>query len=274
MARSLESLQKQYNSIASGKSGPGGPGGHRGPGGPRGSHGKPKNAGATIKRIASYISEYKFRLILVVFCLIFSTGSSLVGSYMLRPILNSVADSSLPATDRIAGLLASVLLLFAVYLVGVASTYIQSRIMIGISQGALEKIRNDLFNKLQSLPVRFFDSNTTGEIMSRFTNDIDNIGNMLDNSIVSFISGTATLIGTFVMMIYTSWQLTIVTVVFVPIFVFGGSAIAKKSRKYYVGQQAALGAVNGYIEETVAGQKVIKAFNHEHECEGAVSYTI
>lgn len=132
--------------------------------------------------------------------------------------------------------------------------------MLTVSQGTLERIRNDLFSKVQKLPVRFYDNNPTGEIMSRFTNDVDNIGTMLDNSLVSVISGAVTLIGTLFFMISTNLVLTLVTVVFVPIFAKGGMLIVGKSRKYYSGQQAALGAVNGYIEETVTGQKVIKVF--------------
>ncbi|MBR2132172.1 MAG: ABC transporter ATP-binding protein, partial [Oscillospiraceae bacterium] len=135
-----------------------------------------------------------------------------------------------------------------------------------ITQSTLEKIRNDLFAKLQKLPVRYFDSHPTGEIMSRFTNDVDNIDAMLNHSLTSLISGSVTLVGTFVFMITTNWILTIVTIVFIPIFAMGGAAIAKASRKFYSGQQAALGAVNGYIEETVSGQKVVKVFNHEDIC--------
>jgi ATP-binding cassette subfamily B protein len=137
--------------------------------------------------------------------------------------------------------------------------------MLVVSQGAVENIRNELFTKLQKLPIRYFDNNPTGEIMSRFTNDVDNIGTMLDNSLVSLISGTVTLIGTLVFMITTNIYLTLITVIFVPIFAKLGAVIGKKSRKYYSGQQAALGAVNGYIEETVTGQKVIKMFNHESD---------
>ncbi|MBQ5590480.1 MAG: ABC transporter ATP-binding protein, partial [Clostridia bacterium] len=107
----------------------------------------------------------------------------------------------------------------------------------------------------------------TGEIMSRFTNDVDNIGMMLDHSLISIISGAITLVGTFVFMITTNWILTLVTIVFIPLFIKISASIAKRSRKYYSGQQAALGAVNGYIEETVTGQKVVKVFNHEHVCE-------
>ncbi len=135
--------------------------------------------------------------------------------------------------------------------------------MVTVSHNAIEKIRNDLFEKLQKLPVRYFDSHPTGEIMSRFTNDIDNIDTMINNTLTSLISSAVTLIGTFIFMITTNWILTLVVIVFIPIFAFGGSAIAKRSSKYYNGQQAALGAVNGYVEETITGQKVVKVFNHE-----------
>ena len=120
---------------------------------------------------------------------------------------------------------------------------------------------------MQSLPVRYYDGHPTGELMSRYTNDIDNIDTMINNSLVGLVSGLITLIGTFIFMITTSWILTLITILFIPVFLFGGMTIAKKSAKYYAWQQAALGAVNGYIEETVTGAKVIKVFNHESECE-------
>lgn len=150
-----------------------------------------------------------------------------------------------------------------IYLVGIISNYLQSRLMLVITQGSIEKLRNDLFSKLQKLPVRYFDSHPTGEVMSRFTNDVDNVEMMINNSLTSLISGLITLIGTFVFMITTNWVLTLITIVFIPIFALGGGAIAKVSSKYYSSQQAALGAVNGYTEETVTGQKVVKVFNHE-----------
>ena len=268
MARSLERLQKQYSGSAQdqrqGMPMPGPRGG--GPGRNRGAHGKPKNMSGTLRRLAGYLSAYKGRLVLVVFCLIFSTAASLAGSYMLRPITNTIAEAGTPAGQRIAFLLAAVGVMLGVYLIGVASTFLQSRIMLRISQNAIEKIRNDLFDKVQSLPVRFFDANSTGEVMSRFTNDVDNIGTMLDSTIISLISGVATLIGTLAIMLYTNWILSLITLVFLPIFALGGAAIGKKSRRYYGEQQAALGAANGYIEETVSGQKAVKVFNHEEEC--------
>ncbi len=295
MARDLESLQKQYNSSASsGRAG--GPRG--GPGGPRGVRGTAglksiKNSKKTIGRIIGYLTKHKLRLIIVLFCMLLNAVASLCGSYLLAPIINkltlAVTGSEQPmssierlADDIITGFTGSinvavrsemlsyiitVIMIFAlVYGVGIITSYLQSKLMLVISQDTIESIRNDLFSKLQKLPIRYYDSNPTGEIMSRFTNDIDNIDMMINNSLTSIISGLVTLIGTFVFMITTNWILTLVTVVFIPIFIFGGGAIAKVSSKYYSGQQAALGAINGYTEETVTGQKVIKVFNHEETC--------
>lgn len=300
--RTLQELQRQYASmgkVQNGRGPMGGGPGHGGPRGGRGAHaiGKPKNTGHTIRRLLGYLKGSWGKLLLVVLCMLISTATSLIGSYMLAPIINHIAgvepSSSAGALERGAdaiitkvsshawiqnifaqGRFAEVLtylfaalgLMLCIYLVGVATTYTQGKLMLSVSQNTVEKIRNDLFSKLQSLPVRFFDGNTTGEIMSRFTNDIDNIDLMLNNSMTSIVSGLITLIGTFVFMITTNWILTIITVVFIPIFLFGGAAIGRASRKYYVGQQNALGAVNGYIEESVSGQKVVKVFNHEKTC--------
>ena len=267
--RNLEELKKRYNSSSSKHKGPGGPG--RGPGrGPGGgamqSASKPKNTKQTIKRLFSYISAYKARMALVLICMALSTVSTLISGYMLRPIINNVADTSVSIQQRTSYLIAMAAVLLAVYIISVISTYIQSRLMLGISQSAIEQLRNDLFKRVQRLPLRFHDNENTGEIMSRFTNDVDNIGVMLDSTIVSLISGTVNLIGTFCVMCYTNIWLTLITVFFTPIFIKAGGFIAGNSRKYYSTQQASLGAVNGYIEETVSGQKVVKVFNHEQAC--------
>ena len=264
-ARSLEELKKQYSGasgLESSRPGPGGPGRGRG----MHAHGKPKNVKHTMKRLLSYLGVYKVKLIFVLIFMVCSTATSLIGSYMLRPVINNLTVSGKTVSERISYLLMMIAIMLGVYLVGVAFTYMQQRMMLVISQSAIEKIRNDLFDKIQSLPVRFFDNNSTGDVMSRFTNDVDNISTMLDNSVVSLISGAITLIGTLFMMIYTNIWLTMITLVFSPIFILGGSAIGKMSRKYYNSQQEALGAVNGYIEELVSGQKVVKVFNHEHVC--------
>ena len=273
-ARTLEELQKQYNSVA--KDARRGPGpGRRGP--HRGGGGKPKNVKHTIKRLLSYIAAYKGRLVLVLFCMLMSTVSSLVGGYILRPIINALASGE--EVTWFAGMpfaitfgspveyLATVLFVIAcVYAVGIVANYLQARIMLSVSLSATEKLRNDLFEKVQTLPVRDFDNDSNGEIMSRFTNDVDNIDMMLNNTVVSLISGTITLVGTFCMMVYTNIWLTLLTILFVPLYIRLGGAIGKRSGKYYAGQQAALGAINGYIEESVSGQKVVKVFNHEETC--------
>ena len=268
--RTLEELQKRYNSVAKagGGRGPGGPGrGGPGRGGPRGQRvKKPKNTRAIIKRLMGYIMAYRLRLIMAIVCLVISTSAGMAASYMLRPIINNVANSELTAATRIANLGGALAVLGLVYLIGIVGSYCQSRLIISVSQNAIEKIRNDLFRKLQTLPVRFYDTENNGEVMSRFTNDVDNIGMMLDNSLMNIISGTVTLIGTFAMMVYTNIWLTLITVAFTPVFMKLASAIGTASHKYYSAQQAALGAVNGYIEESVNGQKVIKVFNHEEIC--------
>ena len=220
-----------------------------------------------MRRLLTYIGMFWKRIVAALLFMLVSTAASLGGSYLLRPIVNHIADASTPAGERIAYLGTMALLLGAVYLAGVVGTYFQHRMMITVSQSAIERIRNDLFSKLQSLPIRFFDNEATGEIMSRFTNDVDNIGTMLDSSITSLVSGVITLVMTLALMIYTNPILALITVLFLPVFALLGNALMKRSRKYYVSQQAALGAVNGYIEENVSGQKVVKVFNHEAVCE-------
>ncbi len=294
MARNLEELQKQYNSASQQLKNM--RGGRRG--GPGGmamrQAGKPKNSAKTIARMLSYAKGYGGRFIGVLCCMLLTTVTSLIGSYFMAPIIdrlalavNPNAEINMSVFERIADraiqrilaagghpsdaimpyIAIACILLAAIYLVGVATTYTQSRLMLSISQNTIERIRNDLFSKLQRLPVRYFDSHPTGEVMSRFTNDVDNIDMMINNSLTSLISGIITLIGTFIFMVTTNWVLTIITIVFIPIFLLGGTAIAKRSRKYYSAQQAALGALNGYIEETVTGAKVVKVFNHEDVCE-------
>ncbi len=296
--RTLADLQRQYAGVGDNQK-PGaphpGPGG-RGPGGrggPPGMGGKPKNTKGAIRRLLGYVAPYNKHIVLVVICMLFSTVSTLVGGYLLSPIVDRLAgvqskdltpvarwlnqlleqlrDTLVPwlepaLGDKISYLIVGIGVMLLVYALGILTTYLQARLMLTVSQGTIEAIRNDLFNKLQTLPVRFFDRNPTGEVMSRFTNDVDNIGMMLDHSLVQLISGVISLTGTLFFMITTNWILTLITVVFVPVFFYGGAAIAKRSRKYYKGQQAALGSVNGYIEETVTGQKVVKVFNHEEVC--------
>ena len=273
--RTLENLQKQYNSSAASDSrkgppmpGPGGPrGGPGGPGGPRGMGGKPKgDAKKVVARLLSYIGAYKYLLVLAFVFLILSTLAGTAASYLLRPIVNAMVDTARTLDERLAYVVRVVVMLLIVYGVQVVMQYAQAKIMLTISQNAMAKLRRDLFAKIERLPVKFFDNESHGEIMSRFTNDVDNVATMFDSTLTSLVSGTLTLIATFSVMCYTNIWLTLITLAFIPVYLFGGRALSGRSRKYYVAQQAALGAVNGYIEESVSGQKVIKVFNHEATC--------
>jgi len=263
MARTLEQLKGQYRSARTMNQRRGGPRGRM----MHGKKEKPKYSKGTIKRLLGYIAPYKFRLMAAILCMFCTTGTSLVGSYMLRPMINSlVEDNGKSGTERLATLAGMLGILIAVYLVGVATTYFQSRIMLHVSQSAIEKIRNDLFIKMQELPVRFYDTENNGELMSRYTNDVDNIGMMLDHTVMSLVSGVVTLVGTFAMMVYTNFWLTLITVAMLPVIIKSGAFIASRSAKYHSAGQASLGSVNGYIEESVTGQKVVKVFCHEEEC--------
>lgn len=252
--------------------GPGGPGGP----GQRIRGGKPKNMKETIKRILSYLQKDKLKLFIVFICIMLSTVSNLAGSYMLRPIINGLGDSfseyqasvdkSAVVLSATAELVRKLLLMAGIYSVSVLTSYLQQRIMIGISQNAIQNIRNELFEKLQKLPVRFYDTNNHGELMSRFTNDVDTMGEMLNNTIVQLFSGSITIIGTLVLMLYTNIWLSLVTLLMLPVLTKAAGALAKRSRKFFVEQQDAIGAINGYIEESVTGQKVVKVFCHEDTC--------
>ena len=297
--RTLEELKRQYSSKASDPKRPmmGGPGGRGGRGGPMGRMGgKPKNTKQTIFRLLAYFKPHAPKLVVVLLCMLLSAVTSLFGGFTMLPIINRIGQvptlpkdgimavkmdniieslTNIPfvkdimAGGRFAEVLtyvaAAVLLLAIIYGVSIVSSYLQARLMLSITQNTLEKLRNELFCKIQTLPVKYFDQNPTGEIMSRFTNDIDNIDMMLNHSVTALFSGAITLIGTLFFMVTTNWILTLITVVFIPIFAYCGIIIGKLSRKYYVGQQAALGSVNGYIEESVSGQKIVKVFNHEEK---------
>ena len=250
--------------------GPGGPGGM--PGG-----GKPKETSATIKRLLGYLGRDKGFVIAALVCVIVFSGATLAGSYLLSPIVDELTNcanqvmkaAACERADLIAAgtlrLLRGVLIMLVVYGVGVVANYAQQRIMIGVSQRALIRIRKDLFDHLQEMPVRYFDTNSTGDIMSRFTNDVDMIGELLNNTVIQLISGTISVIGTLAIMLYMNVWLALITVIMVPVMIKAAGSIAMRSSRYYRAQQSALGDLNGYIEEIVTGQKVVKVFCHEKD---------
>mgnify|MGYP002552598530 CR=1 FL=1 len=180
---------------------------------------KPKNTKATAKRLFSYLEQEKHKIAAAFVCVLVSSASTLCGSYLLRPIINGLIDSTKTSQQKITSLMAGLALMAVVYVLGVGATYLQGRIMISVSQGTLKRIREHLFRKVQKLPVRYFDTNPTGDIMSRFTNDVDIIGEMLNSTLVQIFSGTITLIGTLALMLYTNWVLAVVTIVVSPIIV-------------------------------------------------------
>lgn len=227
---------------------------------------KPKNAGKTFLRIIKYFGKRKALLAIVALSLILSTVCSVGASYWLRPILNDVADTIRDGTFQTLGikLLVKNLIIVASFYVGASLfTFIQARIMVRLSYSTTNIIRKDLFNHMQTLPLRYFDSQTHGEIMSRFTNDIDNIQMMLEQSVVQLVSSVFSFVGIIIIMITLEWRLFLVACIFLAIMIVNSTFIAKKTRKYYKLQQKSLGEMNGNIEETIEGMKVVKVFNHE-----------
>ncbi len=260
-----ESLRRRYGkrTAAAGRGpGPGGPGRRA----MRGDKSRPKDYRRTVKRLASYVAEEKLRLAAAIVCVIAATGASLASSYMLRPIINTYIVPSDGSKGDPAGLLKAIAVMMAVYLVGIAGTYCQSRLLIKVAQNSLKRLREDLFAHMESLPVRFYDTNTRGDLMSRFTNDVDNIGNMLSSTLISLFTAGLTIAGTLALMLYTNVILTLITIAVVPLMMAAARRIAGASGKYFSAQQSSLGALNGYIEESVTGQKVVKVFNHEAVC--------
>ena len=236
--------------------------------------GKPKNTRETIRRLLEYVGKDKVKVIIAISCAILTSAATLAGSYILSPIIDGVAetykktkmagaDVEAIVAEGIRALLLGILLMLCIYMIGVVATYLQQRIMIGVSQRALKSIRKDLFDHIQTLPVRYFDTNATGDIMSRFTNDVDSIGEMLNNTIIQLISGALSIVGTMAIMLVMNVWLALLTILMVPAMIKAGGFIAKRSSSYYRAQQSALGKLNGYIEETVTGQKVVKVFCHE-----------
>jgi len=230
-------------------------------GAPDGGYAKPKNAKKTVNKMLEYIVKSKYLLFLVSFTVIASTACSVLASARLQPII----DKAIYPHFNQSELIKQLIILAVFYITASVLSFAQSKIMVNIAYKTSNTIRKDLFNHLQSLPLRYFDSKTHGEIMSRFTNDVDNMQMMLEQSIVQLVSSVFTMIGIVVMMIYFNWRLFLIMIVFLVLMIFVASTIGKKTRKYFQLQQKNLGEMNGFIEETVEGMKVVKVFNHEEE---------
>lgn len=236
-----------------------------GPGSRRmGAMAKPADAKRTLKRILKYMLEYKVQLSIVFFAIIISSSAGVAGIYFLKPLINNYI---VPAIGRqnpdLSGFIAMLSAMGAIYVTGIIATMIYMRLMINIATGTLYKIREDLFTHLQKLPIRYFDSNTHGELMSRFTNDTDTMREMISQGVPQLISTTISVAGVFIMMIVLSPVLTLIVIAMLFIMIAVIKSIGKRTGTFFRQQQAEIGKVNGYIEEMIEGQKVVKVFSHE-----------
>ena len=228
----------------------------------RGDHGfqRPKDMKGTFKKLMRYVGRYKGSLVLVAVCLIVSSAASVATSYMLKPLLNNyIIPGDFP------GLFRMLLLMGGLFALSSLCSYAYARIMVHVAQHTVAALRQDLFDRLQELPIRYYDRHQSGDLMSRFTNDIDTVSEMLNSSFASIISNVLTFVGTVVMMIVLNPWLTLITFLFLGLMAVVVKTVGGRSRTSFQRQQAALGAMNGYIEEMIEGQKVIKVFNHEDE---------
>lgn len=224
--------------------------------------GKPIQAKKTFFRIMTYLAKDKNLLIVIGSLIIISIGCNLVGSYMIRPIINNYI---IPGNYE--GLLHILIILGVIYLIGVAAVYIQYRLLNRIGQRAVTRMRTDLFKKMEKLPIKYFDTHQHGDIMSRYTNDIDQVSNALTDGLSDMLTSSLMLIGIFTLMIYISPILTLATLITIPLMFLSAKTIVTRSKKYFKAQQDTLGDTNGYIEEMISGQKVIKVFGYEKKVE-------
>ncbi len=236
---------------------------HGGPGGGRDFR-KPRDAKGTLGRILGYAGKNKGLFVLVLVMMLISTGCSLAASYYLRPLIDDYIVPLITSPEKDFSALARQLgILASIYLASAVATYFTSRTCMTLAQWATNALRRDLFAALQDLPISFFDEHTHGELMSRFTNDADNVQMCLEQGIVQFLSGIITFVGTVALMISLSWKLFLITLLTIGLSFGLVRGIGKYSRILFKKQQSSLGELNGYIEEMLDGLKVVKAFNYE-----------
>ena len=230
--------------------------------------GNKKNMGAVLKRLIAYIlKKYKWQCLLVALCILVSTAANIGGTLFMR---NLIDDYILPFVNRaqpdLTPLLRALLMMAAVYYVGVFCTWAYNFMMIYVSQGMLKTVRDDLFCHMERLPVRYFDTKSHRDIMSIYTNDTDTLRQVISQSMPQMLSAVITIVGVFASMLVLSLPLTLITVVMILCMVFATRTISAKSGHYFVKQQTDVGNLNGYIEEMMEGQKVVKVFCHETAC--------
>ena len=226
--------------------------------------GKVKNPKETLKRLLTYFKKYRWALVVVVICIILSSLVNVANSLFIKSLIDDYITPLLgSANPDYSSLISALSRMAIIFAVGVIATFTQMRIMVVITQGILTKIRDDMFAKMQTLPINYFDTHTHGEIMSHYTNDTDALREMISESIPQLISSCITIVAVFCAMLFTNVILTVVVMVILVIMLRVVKIIGGKSAKYFIKQQESLATVNGYIEEMINGQKVIKVFCHE-----------
>ena len=221
---------------------------------------RPKDTKKTLKQLFVYLGHYKWMLILVAFLVFISAGANVTGTYLIKPVVNRFI-----VPGNMTGLLKAVIAMGVMYACGALSTLGYNRIMVKMSQKVIQDIRNDLFAHVQKLPLKYFDAHTHGELMSRFTNDVDTVQEAMNNSFAMIIQSFIMLFGTLIMMMVLSVRLSVIVIVFLVIMFFFIKFNSKHSKKYFNRQQEELGKINGFVQEMMAGQKVEKVFNHEQK---------
>ncbi len=233
----------------------------------RGDGRKAKNPKKTFLRLLGYLKYYWVTLLLVILCIL---AVALTQSRSATTLGNIVDDFILPMVESgstdFSPLWNFLLQLACIFAIGLLGNFLQSYLMVRVTQGVQKTIRDEMFTKMQKLPIRYFDTNTAGDIMSRYTSDIDTLRQMISQSIPQAVSCVTTLVVLFVTMIFTSWMLTLVSLITIFGVIYVTKTLAGKAGKYFMGQQQSLGKLNGYVEEMITGQKVVKVFNHEEKC--------
>ncbi|WP_250227542.1 ABC transporter ATP-binding protein [Anaeropeptidivorans aminofermentans] len=225
---------------------------------------KPKNPIKTIKRIFSYLSGFELYLSLVLLFVLISSGAQIAGTYFLKPLINNyILPYVKHENPDLSGFINALMIMGCIYAAGAIATFVYNRIMVKVATTALYKIRTDLFSHLQTLPLKYFDSRTHGEIMSRFTSDTDALRELLGQSSIQFINSVVMAVGVFISMLLLSPVLTLIVVAMLFVMLNAVKGLGKRSRFYFGRQQKSVGNLNGYVEEMIEGQKVVKVFNYE-----------
>ena len=240
------------------------PGGPRGPRGPRP---KVKNPGKLLKRLLAYVAKnYAIHMVIVIICIFTSVFASVQGTKFIQTLIDDyIVPLTQQANPDFSGLAKALINVSGFYAAGIVAAFTQARIMVVVTQGTQRRLRNDLFTHMESLPVKYFDTHAHGDIMSIYTNDIDALRMVISQTLPQVVNSAITIVSVLIMMITLSVPLTFVSLAMVAVTIMTTGKVAGQSSKYFVAQQKSLGALNGYIEEMMEGQKVVKVFTHEDE---------